>query len=684
MSAGRLRRLAAIAKVRLCQGAFDVRYHLMPRRGGPFTVRSYDVFDTVLTRTVAPPTAVFLLTGRWARAKKVVGLKPGEFASARQVAERAARRGRPSGEVSLRDIYAELGTALALDAPALDRLLRMELAVEERVLCAVPGMAEEVARARMAGSTVAFVSDMYLDSEVVAGWLSAAGLLEPGDLCLLSHEHDATKASGALYDVLLGVARCRAALVCHLGDNLRSDVTRARRRRLVANHYAGTTLNRYEAVLAAAAGPTGGMTAAMAGAARLARLGTPAPTPHLREVRDVAAGVAAPVLTAYVLWVLGEAQSRGLRRLCFASRDGQVLLALAEAVAPRLGLDLELQYLYGGRQAWCLPGLVGWAEGSDELPGWVVEEAGVATAAGVLARVGVEPESVVSELTRAGVPPDRWHRSLGPAGVVRIKGALEEPGGRRQIGLAATRSAASLTDYLRQQGLVDATPWGVVDLGWRARATGALADVVDGAGGARPSEFYLGLRAGSVSSYARRSAWLFESPGRDDLVRDLPRVETLLEAFAAGDHGVVLGYQRDHDGRMAPVLQRPDNPAVEAWGLDTMRGAVARFAEALLVDDVLVDPWADLRRVAGALLRELWAAPTAGEAAAWGAFPYEDDPRGVQVRLLASPLGLSTMPGLLRGSTPRSHWRVGQERISSPATLAVERTARALLHAARR
>lgn len=253
---------------------------------------------------------------------------------------------------------------------------------------------------------------------------------------------------------------------------------------------------------------------------------------------------------------------------------------------------------------------------------------------------------------------------------------MEQPAVRRQAAAAAGEAKALLLRYLRQEGMLDGVPWGVVDLGWRGRATGAMAEVVECNGGDRPVEFYLGLRAGAARPGALRTSWLFESPDRDDLVRGLRRVETLLESFAAGDHGVVLGYEADGDGRMVPVLQRRGNPGVAAWGLDTVREAVARFAEALVVEEDLVDPWADLRPAAAALLREFWTAPTVDEADAWGAFPHEDDPRGVQVRSLAAPVRLRTLPGLLRGATPESHWRAGQERISSPIALRIARAAR--------
>jgi hypothetical protein len=74
--------------------------------------------------------------------------------------------------------------------------------------------------------------------------------------------------------------------------------------------------------------------------------------PHLRAVDEVGRWVAAPLLVPYVLWLLSDARERGLGRLYFVARDGQVLLAIARRLAPRVGFDGELRYLYGSRRSW--------------------------------------------------------------------------------------------------------------------------------------------------------------------------------------------------------------------------------------------------------------------------------------------------------------------------------------------
>ena len=100
---------------------------------------------------------------------------------------------------------------------------------------------------------------------------------------------------------------------------------------------------RFEALLAAAGGP---LAPGFAAAAARARARVPAAAPQA-ALRDVAAGVAAPMLVSYAAWILRDAARRGLARVYFLARDGQVLFEIARAARapararPRVPLPLR-------------------------------------------------------------------------------------------------------------------------------------------------------------------------------------------------------------------------------------------------------------------------------------------------------------------------------------------------------
>jgi predicted HAD superfamily hydrolase len=57
----------------------------------------------------------------------------------------------------------------------------------------------------------------------------------------------------------------------------------------------------------------------------------------------LAADVVAPCYVAYVKWLLNDAQKRGIKRLYFLSRDGYILMKIAENMEHD---GIELRYLF--------------------------------------------------------------------------------------------------------------------------------------------------------------------------------------------------------------------------------------------------------------------------------------------------------------------------------------------------
>src|SRR6266487_327166 len=91
-------------------------------------IASFDVFDTLLTRAVGSPEALFLALGRRLFQAGLIAVTPEAFARARIEAERRAYKnaGRTTGECTLDTIYAELGAALRLSRSQQQDFLRRE------------------------------------------------------------------------------------------------------------------------------------------------------------------------------------------------------------------------------------------------------------------------------------------------------------------------------------------------------------------------------------------------------------------------------------------------------------------------------------------------------------------------------------------------------------------------------
>jgi FMN phosphatase YigB (HAD superfamily) len=157
-----------------------------------------------------------------------VGSGLDDFVRQRVRAEETARVrawGRGLDEVTLEEIYAELGPRLGLTAAAQAELQALELDCERDALAPLAGGCELLARARAAGKTVAIVSDTYFDRRFIAEIVARAGL--DGVRFFISSEERKTKLSGRLYDTVLHALGCRPQRLLHVGDNPLVDVTMA-------------------------------------------------------------------------------------------------------------------------------------------------------------------------------------------------------------------------------------------------------------------------------------------------------------------------------------------------------------------------------------------------------------------------------------------------------------------------
>lgn len=70
------------------------------------------------------------------------------------------------------------------------------------------------------------------------------------------------------------------------------------------------------------------------------------------EKERIGCRIGAPILLAYVEWLLERAGQLGLDRLFFVARDGYILKKLADLLIRQRGLLLTTHYLYGSRRAW--------------------------------------------------------------------------------------------------------------------------------------------------------------------------------------------------------------------------------------------------------------------------------------------------------------------------------------------
>jgi len=552
-------------------------------------IYSFDVFDTVVTRTVAEPRDVFLLMGE-ALESLCPGLPPGlyaDFRAARIKAESDARRSAEREDIKIADIYREMASQWGLDDNQRDKLIEVEIDKEIMVSSPVRGTINEIDRLRKKGCRIIFITDMYLPETVIKDILAEAGAFRNGDGLYVSGEIGTMKRSGALFRYVLEKEGCEAAQLCHYGDNLKGDMRvpaqmGIRIHNIVPSAEAGVWAHRachisyirpnvYEKTMVNAAAENRKLGLLTAGVSRAVRLSRAHSSAHLQCIWDTASNVAGPQFFFFVWWVLEEAKKRGIERLYFVSRDGQVLLKIAEVIKKEWGYSTDCKYLYGSRQSWFLPAVT--SIGEYELD-WMADSNVIKTCH----NVGLRPEDIKAQLRDYGFTPEMWETRLSGRKKKRLKKCLSQSDVSDKIFRQAALAFTNLSGYLRQMGVPGNGRYAIVDLGWEGKMHHALSEVIRRAGDdpdAGLTGFYLTIyKKPDVHGSDRLISFdLFLGRKYRKLAMNI-----LNEVFAAADHGPVSGFAEE-GGRFAPVMEYPVNTEGIKWGVNAQQQAITEFAE---------------------------------------------------------------------------------------------------------
>lgn len=182
-----------------------------------FNVISFDIFDTLVERVLMDPTDVFLLMENDPRVISICC----NFSMLRMQAERQARVLFPfKEEITIKEIYDQLGKLKALDKEDLLRLENIEIETELRVLRPrhIGKQLYEFAVAH--DKPILLTSDMYLPESAIAKILKENGFSHWDRLYLSSSEGKTKQHFSLFREILNSYSKTD---ILHIGDNYNSD-----------------------------------------------------------------------------------------------------------------------------------------------------------------------------------------------------------------------------------------------------------------------------------------------------------------------------------------------------------------------------------------------------------------------------------------------------------------------------
>lgn len=184
---------------------------------------SFDVFDTLVRREYTAPDYAKLKLGQQLATSGLVGSAQ-EFVKIRNRSELALRKKADfSGDVSIKDVYGEVGKALGISDHEAADLMQEEFELDLKMIRAKDEMVELFNHLGSIGHKLWVISDTYYTRGQVGLMLKKAGVSVPYRL-LVSSEEQKRKDNGTMWRMVKeDLANEGIQRYLHIGDNVVAD-----------------------------------------------------------------------------------------------------------------------------------------------------------------------------------------------------------------------------------------------------------------------------------------------------------------------------------------------------------------------------------------------------------------------------------------------------------------------------
>lgn len=318
---------------------------------------SFDVFDTLITRTTADPWGIFaLMRKRMKEERGTNGLDEyiiENFYELRIHSEELARRAaayQQTEEVTLKDIYAAMAVCGCLGEEQKEYLCRLEQEMEIANVVGIPENIERVKELLKRGGRVILVSDMYLPTEAIRAMLLKADPVFENIPLYVSAQYGKRKTTGNLYRYVQKAEGIGFEDWVHVGDNIHQDIEVPFLLGITPKLAERTELNIFEKEQLERYGDDVGLQLMIGTAKRTDRR-------IAADAYHAGCRYAGPVLYSYAEWLVEQAVKRRVKRLYFIARDGYLIKKIVDIILSGKKTGVTTSYIYGSRAVWRMASL---------------------------------------------------------------------------------------------------------------------------------------------------------------------------------------------------------------------------------------------------------------------------------------------------------------------------------------
>lgn len=187
-----------------------------------FDIISFDIFDTLITRSVYNPDDVFTLVQEKIRSENIV--KIDNFLEKRKLSEENVRKKKKYlGDCSIDEIYDEFALVTKIEKEESEKIKDLEFKTELQLIIPRYDVLDIYNKLLQEGKQIILVSDTYFTKSQIEKLLSKCGYYCYSDL-FISSATGLRKDNGTMYDFIY--EKYKNKKIIHVGDNESSDIHR--------------------------------------------------------------------------------------------------------------------------------------------------------------------------------------------------------------------------------------------------------------------------------------------------------------------------------------------------------------------------------------------------------------------------------------------------------------------------
>lgn len=500
-----------------------------------FEIYSFDIFDTLITRTFLRPIDIFYELACRLIKDGIIDCHPKKFQEDRIIAEQKAREASNLEDINFNDIYEYM-----YNYSNIELLKLYEIEMELLSTSPIVENINLVKKLIDIGKKVIIVSDMYHSKDTIMKLLKKNNIFICKNNIYISSEYGLTKRTGNLFHKICEINNFSYDGILHIGNDWKADCVGANKAGLKYVYYKNWKNNNFE--------KSSNLDISSLGVSRAERLKS-----NSGLLNQLSVNCISPLLYDYVSFIIKKSVENNFKELIFLSRDGQIFYKIAKKIISEKKIDINLKYIQASRKLLAYPSINSFDINNLN---WLIKDSENNFVSDIVDRLELgEFNDILMDFFGGNI-------EVGVKDLIYFIDNFKNTEIEKYIIAKALFYRKNLINYMKLSG-VKFDNIVIVDIGWRLNMQFFLKKCVENffSKKIKITGFYLGVNYGHISlknvgevfAFIKHSNADVNASYTNNLFFKKPSIMVLEHVFCCADHLPLKEYP---DGNFIPKLEK--------------------------------------------------------------------------------------------------------------------------------